>query len=988
MAIVNNPHNIQDIDKQYKTWVKLGKFKAILISSADTWFLRESTYFAREWLSSTSENIPNKADQKKQQMLNAIKNDISFLNALDFTNRDHMRPVFSKTDDKEYYFQFHFFTVDEISKNAYPNNPDKNLLMNNGLFELRILDGNSQNSNIIYSTKVCCNDNSSGQRNNDMNHEILPEKFILTFITPDKNVTMIESDRIYPLDGLYFIYGYGLKGEFVNVYTTKEYDSIIPSPTRIRSLYDDGFVDGGEGAFTSTDLLRCKNTWDETAYPYYFTDATKQRNGLFIDSRYDNGSRRKWFSEKTGSTFPEQTLRDFTLFKDFKLNTEFTNEISGVFYKNANENIESIDCDTLRLDNCKKITGLFANLRKLKTIKNFNFNGVNPDNITDLNDLYFNTALTSIDWSEFPSFRNSKNWIKTFNGSDNDWSPNKTVTEIKLQKDFGKNNKNIEVFEATFKNNGSLTTIENLDLNMPKCTSFKELFRFCNNLKTVNLNNIHSEKAVDCNSMFFMCSSLSNETLDMTGIESFSDMSYMFSSAYRVKTVKFKKGALNFTGKQYKNWEYGPLNSVFNEMQSVENIENLEDLEIPDVISIRELFKTTLKLKSINLPNLNLSTVENASYAFVRTGARSISIPKTEKINNIKTMVCMFNLAESLEQLDFPPLTRENNKQNTTNLKSMDYLFAGCRKLSTPIYIDNLDTSNVTNMLKAFAFDNNTFGYTSSVQYPEIDLRGIENLNTSNVTDMSSLFENSKFKFKEIDLRRWDVSKVRSLNSVFRFTTFKKINITGWDVSKVESMRSLFNGVPIESISDIIGFDTLNFSTNLESLSFYSFFSSCKNLKTAIFPDNFKNINRELAFVEMFESCNNLTNIDMRDSKFTIIGLYDFAAACPKLETVNFGNTKIKLKSAEGAFLNCSSLRQIDGIIELDDSLKIVSGGQYSGTRNTHYRYRDDNEATLENMFQGCDNLRGLKVKNIPGGNLDVFEDITKLKRNQYTVVS
>ena len=198
------------------------------------------------------------------------------------------------------------------------------------------------------------------------------------------------------------------------------------------------------------------------------------------------------------------------MFKDFKLNTEFVNEIVGAFYNNTNENIESIDYDTLRLDNCKKITGLFANLRKLKTIKNFNFNGVNPDNITDLIDLYFNNALTNIDWSEFPSFKNSKNWIRTFNGSDNDWSPNNTVTEIKLQRDFGENNKNIESFEGTFKNNAKLTTIENLDLNMPKCTSFKELFRFCPNLKTVNLNNIHSEKPINCNSMFYNCTSLSN----------------------------------------------------------------------------------------------------------------------------------------------------------------------------------------------------------------------------------------------------------------------------------------------------------------------------------------------------------------------------------------------------------------------------------------------------------------------------------------------
>ena len=986
MAIVNNPHNIQDINKQYKTWVKLGKFKAILISFTNEWFLNKSAYFAREWLSSTSENNPNKANQKKQQMLNEIKSNTTFINSLDFTNSGHVKPVFSKTDDKDYYFQFHFFTVDEISKNAYPNNPDKNLLMNNGLFELRILDGNTQNSNIIYSTKVCCNDNSSGQRNNDMDYEILPEKFILTYITPDKTVNMIESDRIYPLDSLYFIYGYGLQGEFVNTYTVKEGDAVIPDPTRIRSLYDDGFTDGGEGAFTSTDLLRCKNTWDETAYPYYFTDATKQRNALFINNGQANYQ--KWFYRKTGSSFPEQTLRDFTLFKDFKLNTEFVNEIVGAFYNNANENIESIDYDTLRLDNCKKITGLFANLRKLKTIKNFNFNGVNPDNITDLKDLYFNSILTNIDWSEFPSFRNSKNWTKTFNGSDDDWSPNNTVTEIKLQRDFGENNKNIESFEGTFKNNNKLTTIENLDLNMPKCTSFKELFRFCPSLKTVNLNNIHSEKPVNCNSMFYNCNSLSG-TLDLTGIENFYDMSYMFSIANKIKTLKFKKGALNFTGKQYLNNLYSPINSVFNEMHSVENIENLEDLEIPDVMSIRELFKNTIKLKSINLPNLNLSTVEDTSYAFYSAGATTIAIPNTEKINNIRTMESMFNNAGSLSQLDFPPLTRENNKQNTTNLKSIADLFNRCANISVPIYADNLDTSNVVYMNGAFSFHNNGYGADwEANKYPSIDLRGIENLKTNNVINMTSLFENTKFRNQELDLRKWDVSKVTSLFSIFRATNLKKINITGWDISKLQSCTSLFDGTLIESISDIIGFDSLDFASNTKIVSLNYMFANCRNIKTVTLPDNIKKINREIGLPCMFSSCVNLTNLDMQDCKFTIIGLYDFVAGCYKLETINFGNTKMKVQSAEGAFAECSALRQIDGIIELDDSFRIVSGGQYNGLKHTHYRYRNDDQATLENMFQGCDNLRGLKIKNIPEGNLDVFEDITKLKRNQYTVVS
>ena len=206
MAIVNNPHNIQDIDKEYKAWTKLAKQKGILISMDNQWFTSTSAYFAEEWLADSVDPDPvvGKAARKKNELAENIFSNYFTNRTIDFTNDLNFTKVFTKNDDREYYFQFHYYTVDEIIK---PSNTDGGLLYNNALFELRILDDNSPSANIVDTIKVCCNDNSSGFRNNDRHNEVLPGKFIICYIKPNGEKGTIKSDVIYSLDTLYYFVG-------------------------------------------------------------------------------------------------------------------------------------------------------------------------------------------------------------------------------------------------------------------------------------------------------------------------------------------------------------------------------------------------------------------------------------------------------------------------------------------------------------------------------------------------------------------------------------------------------------------------------------------------------------------------------------------------------------------------------------------------------------------------------------------------------------
>ena len=74
--------------------------------------------------------------------------------------------------------------------------------------------------------------------------------------------------------------------------------------------------------------------------------------------------------------------------------------------------------------------------------------------------------------------------------------------------------------------------------------------------------------------------------------------------------------------------------------------------------------------------------------------------------------------------------------------------------------------------------------------------RGQYNLNdidTSKITDMSLLF--SSFLTRDlynIDMSRWDVSRVTNMSGMFYFCTKFNSDLSSWDVSNVEDMNNMF----------------------------------------------------------------------------------------------------------------------------------------------------------------------------------------------------
>ena len=111
--------------------------------------------------------------------------------------------------------------------------------------------------------------------------------------------------------------------------------------------------------------------------------------------------------------------------------------------------------------------------------------------------------------------------------------------------------------------------------------------------------------------------------------------------------------------------------------------------------------------------------------------------------------------------------------------------------------LNDIDTSNITDMSQLFsAVYKSDGGYnlrwllgdsTDAIDFSRFD-GDISQWDVSNVKSMNSMFYESKFNG---DISKWDVSNVENMKWMFRLSKFNG-DISNWDVSKVQDMAQMF----------------------------------------------------------------------------------------------------------------------------------------------------------------------------------------------------
>ena len=212
-------------------------------------------------------------------------------------------------------------------------------------------------------------------------------------------------------------------------------------------------------------------------------------------------------------------------------------------------------------------------------------------------------------------------------------------------------------------------------------------------------------------------------------------------------------------------------------------------------------------------------------------------------------------------------------------------LFSHLRNLKTIKGLENLDTSQVTDMSEMFDECENL---------PSLDL---SHFDTSQVTNMSWMFEGC-WGLTNLDVSHFDTSQVTNMSWMFESCIYlTNLDVSHFDTSRVTNMHLMFQSCPSLTSLDVSHFDTSQV-TNMSSM-----FWNCYGL-TSLDVSHF-NTSKVTDMYEMFADCKNLTSLDL--SSFDTSQVTDMSgmlAGCnnlhhlvlgPKTKLIDLNNYNSKL---------------------------------------------------------------------------------------------
>lgn len=166
----------------------------------------------------------------------------------------------------------------------------------------------------------------------------------------------------------------------------------------------------------------------------------------------------------------------------------------------------------------------------------------------------------------------------------------------------------------------------------------------------------------------------------------------------------------------------------------------------------------------------------------------------------------------------------------------------------------------------------------------------LNDINTYNVTNMDYLFEKFREKIRNINISKWDVSNVKSMNSMFQDCRDFNCNLSEWNVNKVTNMEFMFFNCEYFD-SDLKNWNVHNV-INMDAM-----FCGCVKFKGDGL-DNWK-IDKVINTSMMFDDCKNF-NCDL--SKWDVskvVHMFKMFSGCEKFNC-DLNNWKLNPKLIDG----------------------------------------------------------------------------------------
>lgn len=254
--------------------------------------------------------------------------------------------------------------------------------------------------------------------------------------------------------------------------------------------------------------------------------------------------------------------------------------------------------------------------------------------------------------------------------------------------------------------------------------------------------------------------------------------------------------------------------------------------------------------------------------------------------SNVHNFSGMFNYFFKITELDLSTF-------NTSSATDMSSMFASCDSLSS-LNISNWDTNKVTTM-------KSMFGNCHSLEY----VHGLDELDTSNVTDMGWMFQSSKIT----NFTNLNTSKVTSMQYMFLNYLRETFVFPEWDLSNVLNFSGCFAGGPEGGTVKTL--DLTNFKHN-DQVNLSHLFTSLATVNTIILPSDFCKGVQDLS--NLFRGLNRIKYLDLKNLNTShATSLRNMFSDCSALTGIDVSNWDVSnVTDMSFMFYACSSLKEID----------------------------------------------------------------------------
>ena len=659
---------------------------------------------------------------------------------------------------------------------------------------------------------------------------------------------------------------------------------------------------------------------------------------------------------------------------------------------------------------------------------------LNTANVTNMDQMFAGcSSLTSLDVSSFDTSK-----VTDMGGMFNICS---SLTSLDMT---GFNTQNVTVMTAMFNGCNSLTSLDVSNFKTDNVTDMSWMFSYCSNLTMLDLSNFVTSATSNMAYMFYECINLSTiyggDGWVWLTISS-GDSENMFggcSSLVGGKGTAYDENYTNYTRAQIDGGTSNP--GYFTDKNAATTFDVLVTVVGNGSVSISSATIAGGTAEHITMPaggTMTLNITPDTGYAFsslmldtldvtsqVAADSTGVLTYTLSRIYDTHTVTVTFAALEPYAVLSenntvltfYYDTNKESRGGMDINTRSWDiengeespyggitkavfdasfadyrptstaYWFQGCRNMTTVEGMENLNTSNVTDMWAMFdwcgSLESIDLSYmnTSNAVYLAYMFNGCSSLqsldvsrfSTDNATDIGAMFRYCS-KLTTVDVSHFNTSKVKSFWGLFaECTSLSSLDVSNFDTGSAENMAYMFyNCKQLQSL-DVSHFNTQNV-TDMGLM--FRYCSSLTSLDLSSF--NTQNVTN---MRWMFSYCSSLTSLDVTGFNTSNVtdmsGLFYYCSSLPSIDVTHFNTTKVT--NMENVFGECHVLTNVDVSnfnTENVTNMDFMFGATAISELNLN-NFNTDNVTNMRWMFSGYGVTSVLKTVDLSSFNTSKVENM------------